>query len=129
MMLFVEFFTVLYELQLKRLEARSERIHKRYERAFKDYYALHDECKAVCAEYSTMPRAILGDSERAYIDAAGGRQSKAYIKMMKRETATTKIDCAVSRARLRVKRAVGARSAVQSRVTTPASRVATAALQ
>lgn len=128
-MLFVEFFAVLYELQLKRLEARSGRIHKRYERAFKDYYALHDKCTAVCAEYSTMPRAILGGDELAYIDAAGGRQSKAYTKMKKRETKATKIDCAVSRARLRVKHAADVRSVVQSRATASASRVATAALQ
>jgi hypothetical protein len=129
MMLFVEFFAVLYELQLKRHEARSERIHKRYERAFKDYYALHDKCTAVRAEYSTMPRAILGGNELASIDAAGGRQSKAFIKMKKRETAASKIDCAVSRARLRVKYAANARSVEQSHATAPASRVATAALQ
>lgn len=128
-MLFVEFFAVLYELQLKRLKARSERIHRRYERTFKDYYALHDECTAVCAEYKAIPRAILGGGEQAFLDAAGGRQSKAYIEMKKREKAAAKVDFAVSRARLRAKDAVGAQSVAQSRAATSASRAATVALQ
>lgn len=128
-MLFVEFFAVLYELQLKRLEARSERIHKRYEKAFKDYYVLHDKCTVVCAEYKAIPRAILGGSEQAFLDAAGGRQSKAFAKMNKLEKAAAKIDFAVSRARLRTKDAAGAQSAVRSRAASPASRAATAALQ
>lgn len=128
-MLFVKFFAVLYELQLKRLEARSERVHKRYERAFKDYYALHDKCIAVCAEYSAIPRAILGGGELAYIDAAGGRQSKAYINMKKLEAAAAKIDCAVSRAARRARRAADRRVAVRSRTAAVSASRATAALQ
>ena len=83
--MFVKILAVLYELHLEYLKKRSDRIHGRYRTAFVNFYRLFDEYTEVCAEYEHMPRSVLGEKEQSYIDAAGGRQSKAYVEMKKRE--------------------------------------------
>jgi hypothetical protein len=129
-MMFVKILAVLYELHLEYLKKRSDRIHGRYRTAFANFYRLFDEYVEVCAEYEHMPRSVLGEKEQAYIDAAGGRQSKAYVEMKKRELMAAKIDLAVARALRRATQADDGRVAIQSRSTAAsASRAASAALQ
>ena len=128
--MFVKILAVLYELHLEYLKKRSDRIHGRYRTAFVNFYRLFDEYTEVCAEYEHMPRSVLGEKEQAYIDAAGGRQSKAYVEMKKRELMAAKIDLAVARALRRATQADDGRVAIQSRSTAAsASRAAAAALQ
>jgi hypothetical protein len=129
-MMFVKILAVLYELHLEYLKKRSDRIHGRYRTAFVDFYRLFDEYVEVCAEYGHMPRSVLSEREQAYIDAAGGRQSKAYVEMKKRELMAAKIDLAVARALRRATQADDSRVAIQSHSTAAsASRAASAALQ
>ena len=115
--MFVKILAVLYELHLEYLKKRSDRIHGRYRTAFVNFYRLFDEYTEVCAEYEHMPRSVLGEKEQSYIDAAGGRQSKAYVEMKKREMMAAKIDLAVARALRRATQADDGRVAIQSRST------------